>query len=297
MECAWNCPKHKASLLDVGICPFSDVGRARYEMDASILPLHRPEFLGGPQYSHLLGCISWYLGPRTYMHLRFMPVRKRLKRVIAYVEAVACLDCVDLRLVDCYGRSGLLRIAELHVEDDPEGTRKASAAAHQILASLVRSHGYTQAEIDAAKAQASCTEDIDAVVDVAACFYPHRPVRLRWLRTLIARRRVSEDALNIVLRAFAADFNLIPLNVLDESIRTLMNDAGVRAWDPSLIEGDAHMLFDELQRVDSRRRLAAAMALHPRLGAGSGWGRLGADLLRMCMDLALVWPPSVWCQA
>ena len=293
-ECGWNCRVHDfvGWGYTVGMCPYNDVRRASYEMDAKLLPKERPDLLGGPQYRHLLGWIGWSLGSRTYGHLRFMTLRQRLKRVVKFVDVIAGLaPVVDLRLLDPYRRSGLLRIAELPIvvpDDDEQEVRKVS---DHILDTLVRCYGYTQAEVDLAKAQASSSSPFVGQ-DVAVCFFPHRPIQFERLRAMIARGHVSDDALDWLLRAYAAHNNMWSLDDLWEGVRMLINDGGICTWDPKLLQTDGEpevrALFRRMKEVNVERRLAVAMALHPLLGAQSGLSCLGGDLLRMCAWRALL---------
>jgi len=314
--CTWRCRAHLFPDFAEGACAFNAAQRAAFNLDARMLRLVAaqhpsriaevvagPDDIGGAQFGHLLQHLSSVFADLI-----------RAENIRAYVETVATLPGMDLRVVDAHQRSGLLRIAELgcsrlDVEQAWLLGRKSSlrALSNDLLAWLVLSQGYSADEVEAAKAQAEQLRSNNNAAAAAghhqhqqaraaACLFPHHVHehpgctvhRLRSSGSSLLRearyfnnRGQTETLLHLALRPWWR------FGELKEVLRFLVDEAGVDPFAPgcpSLLERSARLSFYDapelrqlltrLARTNEERSLAVAMALHPRLGADARLGQL-----------------------
>jgi len=165
--CSWRCteggdfhPFHTHG-TPWGLCPYIDLTKAMGYVDADgfldvVLtrcrgcPTLRAELLRGDNATRRDGAQYGFLMAHIgHTSTLYASAAQRADGLLAYVDAVAGQPGVDLRRVDAYQRSGLLRIAQLKTEEGALDDDEAGP----LFKRLVEAHGYTEADVRRAVAQ------------------------------------------------------------------------------------------------------------------------------------------------
>ena len=174
--CSWGCteggdarPFHAHGGAAWGLCPYIDLTKAMGFVDAEGFldvvvarcagnPTLRAELLRGDNATRRDGAQYGFLMAHIgHASTLYSSGAQRTAALLAYVDAIARQPGVDLRRVDAYQRSGLLRIAQLRttMADDDGDDDDAHDPGRPLLVfrRLVEAHGYAEADVRRAIAQ------------------------------------------------------------------------------------------------------------------------------------------------
>ena len=115
---------------------------------------------------------------------------------------------------------------------------------------------------------------------IAATRQLQKSVKAGQSEALVAAAQASLDAARERMRAAKDETFLLDADYVAEMRRRFEAEEGLDIFS----RYECRLLFP---LVRTKKRIGAALSLHPRVGEGSGLGRLNEDILRFILDMAL----------